>query len=83
MKFDRRSGNSYKKAIYKEENKGWAKRQANKAVRQYDGPIPDGAAYKKIYNSWDISDYSSDCCHRDIEPPDWHIEHDGKNYLSK
>ena len=33
------------------------KKFANKKVRNYDD-LPDGAAYKKISESWDIHDYS-------------------------
>lgn len=33
------------------------KKFANKRVRNYKGEIPNGKAYKKIYNSWDICDY--------------------------
>lgn len=85
MKYDRRSGNSYKVAVYKDGYgsswKKWAKRQASKAVRRYEGPIPDGSAYKKIYNSWGICDFENDRRYRELS--DWHHEHDGTNYLSK
>ena len=33
------------------------KKFANRKVRNYKGEIPNGKAYKKIYNSWDICDY--------------------------
>lgn len=39
----------------------WSKRLANKAVRLYKGDIARGKAYKKIYCSWLISDYSTYC----------------------
>ena len=32
-------------------------RFANKTIRQHDGEIPNGRAYKKLYCSWDICDY--------------------------
>lgn len=53
---------SYKKAILKdgEGGKKWAKRQASKAVRRYKGEIPNGGAYKKLYESYDIDDYIYD-----------------------
>ena len=33
------------------------KKFANSKERNYKGEIPNGKAYKKIYNSWDICDY--------------------------
>lgn len=84
---DRRSGNSYKKAIYKGGGIGtpkWAKRQAAKAVRRYKGPIPDGGYYKKIYDSWSIHDYVSDCAHHEpFWPRDKRFKFDGVWYISK
>lgn len=90
MKYDRRSGNSYRKAVYVDgyggSHKRYAKRQANKKVRRYKGPIPDGSSYKKIYNSWNISDYiSRKWAFRD---PEWwshdkHWKFGDKNYFSK
>ena len=35
----------------------WAKRQASKSVRRYQGELTDGCVYKKIFNSWNIFDY--------------------------
>ena len=35
----------------------WAKRQASKAVRRYQGELTDGGIYKKVFPSWDIFDY--------------------------
>lgn len=35
----------------------WAKRQASKKVRRYQGELPSGAFYKKIYCSYNIFDY--------------------------
>lgn len=35
------------------------KKFANKKVRNYKNEIPNGKAYKKIYNSCDICDYCS------------------------
>ncbi len=51
---------SYKKPSYSDYSRGhtkWAKRQASKAVRRYQGEISSGCQYKKIYPSWDIFDY--------------------------
>ena len=52
---------SYKRAIFQCDGayKRYAKRQANKRVRRSAG-VPDGGGYKKIYCSWDISDYIVD-----------------------
>ena len=36
------------------------KRMASKAVRRYPHHIPDGCAYKKISDSWDIADWAFD-----------------------
>ena len=53
---------SYKKhPIIKESSRGsnkLRKRIANKAVRHHKGELNNGAQYKKIYSSYDISDYS-------------------------
>ena len=53
---------SYKKhSIIKANSRGsnkLRKRIANKAVRRHKGELNDGAQYKKIYNSYNISDYS-------------------------
>lgn len=35
----------------------WAKRQASKAVRRYQGELTNGAHYKKVYPTWDIHEY--------------------------
>lgn len=62
---------SYKKnPIYKSGTKHWkkfAKKQANKKVRQYKGYIPSGSFYKKLYNSWDIYDYTSRCSYKEYK----------------
>ena len=48
---------SYKKyPIVKDKNNKGMKRYANKKVRRTKN-IPNGKAYKKIFESWDISDY--------------------------
>lgn len=83
--------NSYKKAVYKDGyDSTWKpvmKRLANKAVRNYDGPIPDGSAYKRIFNSWNICDFVSDCRFGDEPPlPDEHrsfVGDDGEYYIYK
>ena len=40
-------------------NKGM-KNKANRKVRHIDD-IPNGSAYKKLFESWNISDFSFDC----------------------
>ena len=35
----------------------WAKRQASKTVRRYQGEITVGKLYRKMYPSYDIFDY--------------------------
>lgn len=40
----------------------WAKRQASKAVRRYQGELTDGNQYKKVFNSWNIFDYKVAWC---------------------
>ena len=48
---------SYKKHPFcKDKNKKGAKRTANKKVRRTKD-IPNGKAYKKVFESWNISDY--------------------------
>lgn len=52
---------SYKKRpIVKDKNKG-TKQQANKKVRKFKYTIQNGKSYKKIFNSYDISDFSFEC----------------------
>ena len=36
----------------------WWKNQANRRVRHYKGELPNGKAYKKVYESWEIRDYN-------------------------
>lgn len=49
---------SYKKnPIIKDRNKGM-KQIANKKVRNYKGYLANGKAYKKVFESYDISDYA-------------------------
>lgn len=47
---------SKRKPFIKDHTPG-AKRVANKAVRQYKD-VPSGKAYKKVYNSYNISDFN-------------------------
>ena len=54
---------SYKKTPIIQDKYGaktnkWSARQASKAVRRYKGYIANGGAYKKIYCSWLINDYT-------------------------
>ena len=49
---------SYKKnPIVKDRNKGM-KQIANRKVRNYKGDLANGKAYKKVFESYDISDYA-------------------------
>jgi hypothetical protein len=49
---------SYKKSpVFKDRRKS-GKRFANKSVRKYSKKIQSGRAYKKIFCSYNISDYS-------------------------
>lgn len=55
---------SYKKPYatdYSRSYTKFAKRQASKKVRRHKGKIPDGGAYKKIFPSYSIHDYSFSC----------------------
>ncbi len=51
---------SYKKIAgftdYTRKYTKWAKRQANKKVRRAYN-VPNGKAYRKVYNPWDIHDW--------------------------
>lgn len=46
-----------KTPVCKEYGSRWSKRQASKAVRRYTEDIPFGKCYRKIYCSWNISDW--------------------------
>ena len=46
-----------KTPVSKDQASRWIKRQASKAVRRYSQDIPFGKFYRKIYCSWDISDW--------------------------
>ena len=48
---------SRKKPVWTENNKSWAKRQANKTVRRYKNGLSNGSNYRKLFCSWDITDY--------------------------
>lgn len=49
---------SYKKSpVCKDKASRWIKRQASKAVRRHVGAISSGKWYRKIFCSWDISDW--------------------------
>ena len=51
---------SIKKPSYSDYSRNhtkWAKRQASKAVRKYQGEISNGKGYRKIYCSYNIFDY--------------------------
>lgn len=49
---------SYKKNPIIKDSNGFGKKQANKRVRRFKGVIPNGKAYRKLYNPWDISDWA-------------------------
>ncbi|ETT74243.1 hypothetical protein C173_09118 [Paenibacillus sp. FSL R7-277] len=46
-----------KTPVCKEQASRWIKRQASKAVRRYPHDISFGKSYRKIFSSWDISDW--------------------------
>lgn len=39
----------------------FAKRQANKRVRRFQGPVSNGRWYRKLYCSWEICDFRFPC----------------------
>ena len=43
---------THQKRCYVSNRRKAVKRWANKAVRQYNGTIPDGGAYRKLYPYW-------------------------------
>ncbi len=47
---------SYKKHLIIKDHDGFSKNQANRKVRRTKD-IPDGKAYRRVYESWKISDY--------------------------
>jgi len=49
---------SYKKNPYIKDGSAKAKRFANKKVRRYKEDIPDGKFYRKIFDPYNISDWS-------------------------
>ncbi|OMG00428.1 hypothetical protein [Paenibacillus sp. FSL R7-0337] len=46
-----------KTPVSKDQANPWTKRQASKSVRRYSRDIPYGKYYRKIYCSWNISDW--------------------------
>lgn len=48
---------SYKKNVYVKDKDKHAQRQANRRVRRLNSEQQSGCYYKRIYNSWDISDF--------------------------
>lgn len=52
---------SYRRHVFVKMVSGYAKRRANRRVRQYRGTIPNGSFYKKLYPQYDISDYKFFC----------------------
>lgn len=51
------SRNVKKTPVCKDQATRSAKRQASKSVRRYTEQLSNGAFYKKVFCSWDISDY--------------------------
>ena len=53
---------SYREPWFKDTNgspyKRWAKQQANRKVRRTKN-VPDGKAYRKLWDSWNIVDHRS------------------------
>lgn len=47
-----RKCDGYLKRDYRGKRSGYLKKEANKKVRKYKGPINNGGAYKKIYPFW-------------------------------
>lgn len=48
---------SYKKNVYVKDKDKHAQRQANRRVRRLNSEQQNGCYYKRVYNSWDISDF--------------------------
>jgi len=53
---------SYREPVFKDtygtRHRRWAKNRANRKVRK-TGEVPNGKAYRKFYNPWNIQDWSS------------------------
>lgn len=86
-----RKGNSFRVAMFKDLDntpgaRKYAKRQASKRVRRYRHFLPNGGAYKHVYNSWDICDFRSDARFGDFatwNDKPYYIKRGGKNYVSR
>lgn len=48
---------SHRKPYYREENKKPKKKAASKVVRSISEDFPDGAHYRKLYDSYNIDDF--------------------------
>ena len=48
---------SYKKSLWIKDRSPFHKKQANRKVRRSED-VPNGKAYRKFYESYDISDYA-------------------------
>jgi len=48
----------YKDGYKGSRRKQFYKNQANRAVRNFEGEIPNGKWYRKLHDTWDICDYS-------------------------
>ncbi|MCP5491678.1 MAG: hypothetical protein H7A40_01375 [Chlamydiales bacterium] len=48
---------SHRKPYFREENKKPKKKAANKSVRQASEDVPNGAHYRKLYDSYKIDDF--------------------------
>ena len=51
---------SYRYPVNRDEKKKFGKKQANKKIRHYNEIIAEGGNYKKLYSSYNISDYKWD-----------------------
>ena len=53
---------SYREPVFKDSygtrHKQWAKREANQRIRRTND-VPDGKAYRKYYDPWNIVDFKS------------------------
>lgn len=49
---------SYKKPYITDGPNGWAKKLASRVVRRFKDEIANGKAYRKLYNPYNIRDWS-------------------------
>lgn len=58
---------SFKKNWCSKDNDSKMKKFANRKVRNYDDEIQNGKSYRKIFCSYNISDYKSTCYGKYLE----------------